>query len=288
MKICGKYTFFAVSISATLRSMTASNKAYFPENSSEAQRLAFKVNPTDVVGRYIAPLCSSPRRILDLGCGPGNITGKLAEFYPQAEVIGVDLSAERIGFAKEANHKLTNCQFETGDATKLRFAEGHFDLVFSRFMVEYFADPLPAIREMARVAAPGAPVIVQDVDSLYDFNEPLTGWPQKEVEAVYSFLRTHFGFDRHVGRKLFRFFGEAGLKNPALNIEGYNVFAGKISPKDREIKLQEFAAISVPLKQANIGIDIDALVEKILAYFDREDSLSFSLLVTASGFKPAT
>ncbi len=40
---------------------------------------------------------SDPRFVVDLGCGPGNLTAALADRWPRAEVVGVDNSAEMIG-----------------------------------------------------------------------------------------------------------------------------------------------------------------------------------------------
>src|SRR5437764_12035185 len=50
----------------------------------------------DLVGRIAA---ERPRRVVDLGCGPGNLTATLAERWPDAEVVGVDNSPEMLGKA---------------------------------------------------------------------------------------------------------------------------------------------------------------------------------------------
>ena len=53
----------------------------------------------DLVGRVGA---DDPRVVVDLGCGPGNLTAALAERWPGAEVLGVDNSAEMIEAAQAA------------------------------------------------------------------------------------------------------------------------------------------------------------------------------------------
>jgi trans-aconitate 2-methyltransferase len=67
----------------------------------------------DLTGRIHA---DSPQRVVDLGCGPGNLTATLARRWPHADVLGLDSSAEML--AKAA--------VETTDAPRLRF--GHADI----------------------------------------------------------------------------------------------------------------------------------------------------------------
>ena len=52
----------------------------------------------DLVSRVGA---TAPRRVVDLGCGPGHLTAALADRWPDAEVVGVDSSPEMIEAAQE-------------------------------------------------------------------------------------------------------------------------------------------------------------------------------------------
>ena len=93
-----------------------------------------------------------PRRILDLGTGTGLVALHLAERFPDAEVVGVDLSS---GMIEEARRKLPpelagRIRFEQGDASALPYEDGAFDLVSLANMIPFFD-------EIARrVAAGGA------------------------------------------------------------------------------------------------------------------------------------
>ena len=89
-----------------------------------------------------------PRRILDLGTGTGVVAFALADRYPEAEVLGIDLSPAMID---EARRKLPaelagRVSFEVGDASALDWPDGEFDLVVLSNMIP-FAD------ELARVTA---------------------------------------------------------------------------------------------------------------------------------------
>jgi len=86
-------------------------------------------------------------RVLDVGCGTGGTTAELAKAVgANGHVLGVDISEPLIGAARA--QKLANARFEVGDAARHRFEAQAFDLVFSRFGVMFFADPVAAFRNI--------------------------------------------------------------------------------------------------------------------------------------------
>jgi ubiquinone/menaquinone biosynthesis C-methylase UbiE len=97
----------------------------------------------------------APRRVLDLGTGTGVVALALAERYPEAEVVGIDLSQ---GMIEEARGKLPpelagRLHFEVGDASALDCPDGDFDLVVLSNMIP-FSD------ELARVTARGGTLVL--------------------------------------------------------------------------------------------------------------------------------
>jgi trans-aconitate 2-methyltransferase len=66
----------------------------------------------DLVGHVDA---EHPRRVVDLGCGPGALTQSLAERWPDAEVVGIDSSAEMLEAAEELSDRPANLRFEHAD-----------------------------------------------------------------------------------------------------------------------------------------------------------------------------
>jgi trans-aconitate methyltransferase len=72
--------------------------------------------------------------ILDLGCGPGNLTEKIAQ--SGADVVGLDSSAEMIGQARRNYPALS---FVLGDAAKMKFRD-EFDAVFSNAALHWMLD----------------------------------------------------------------------------------------------------------------------------------------------------
>ena len=124
------------------------------------------------IGRYIVGVVRKrhpqlqPRRILDLGCGPGLETVALREAFPDAEIHGVDLSAPFVRFAHAwAEDRGIALHFRQADARHTGYPDGHFDLIVSHILFhETWHDILPQIfAEAHRLLAPGGVMLNADV-----------------------------------------------------------------------------------------------------------------------------
>ncbi|MEU2629771.1 MULTISPECIES: class I SAM-dependent methyltransferase [Kitasatospora] len=96
-------------------------------------------------------------RVLDVGCGAGEITCEVARRAAAGRGLGVDLSAAmlRIARRRAAEQGLANVGFEQADAQIHPFPPGEFDLVVSRTGTMFFADHAAAFATIARALRPG-------------------------------------------------------------------------------------------------------------------------------------
>src|ERR1700722_2867515 len=97
----------------------------------------------------------SPKRIIDLGCGPGNSTAVLAERWPDAEIVGLDNSSAMIDKARQAEPKRNWIVADI--RTWARSNDAVFDLVFSNAAMQWVddhAETLPLL--MKHVSSDGA------------------------------------------------------------------------------------------------------------------------------------
>jgi SAM-dependent methyltransferase len=91
--------------------------------------------------------------VIDIGCGTGGTTTALAHAVGIAgHVLGVDISETLVEAARA--HRLENATFVVGDAATHPFKPESYDLVFSRFGVMFFADPVAAFRNIRRALKP--------------------------------------------------------------------------------------------------------------------------------------
>jgi ubiquinone/menaquinone biosynthesis C-methylase UbiE len=105
-------------------------------------------------------------RLIDLGCGSGRITLKIAARCPGLQVVGVDASRAMLRFACRAaeEQKLAGrVFFLRGDAGCLAFLSRKFDFVLCNSVLHHLASPESVLEEMARVAKPGATVLLRDL-----------------------------------------------------------------------------------------------------------------------------
>ena len=96
-----------------------------------------------------------PRRALDLGTGTGRYAIAIARRFPQADVVGADLSERMLGeaWSRLPDDLRERVRFVRADASQLQFRDGEFDLVGLGNMIPFFD-------ELDRVLAPGGRVIV--------------------------------------------------------------------------------------------------------------------------------
>jgi SAM-dependent methyltransferase len=98
-------------------------------------------------------------RVLDVGCGFGDTTLRLAELVgPSGSVLGVDVAPRFIEAAREEAAGIPNVRFEVTDVQASEFAET-FDYVFSRFGTMFFASPVAALRNVRRAVVPGGRLV---------------------------------------------------------------------------------------------------------------------------------
>ncbi|MBE3602879.1 methyltransferase domain-containing protein [bacterium] len=121
---------------------------------TDAQRLARLVEAID------------PRpgdRALEVATGPGHVAMALAARC--GEVVGVDLTPAPLEIARRLSRErgIANVSFELGEADRLRFADGEFQIVVCRFAFHHFENPEAILGEMRRVCAPGGTIAIEDL-----------------------------------------------------------------------------------------------------------------------------
>jgi SAM-dependent methyltransferase len=116
------------------------------------------------MGRYSAQLASQfadfgevrmGQRVLDVGCGPGALTGELVRRVGGDAVAAVDPSEP---FVAAAKHRHPTVDVRLAPAERLPFGDGAFDAALAQLVVHFMADPVAGLREMARVTRSGGVV----------------------------------------------------------------------------------------------------------------------------------
>lgn len=98
-------------------------------------------------------------RLLDIGCGAGEVSLAVAAARPGAQVTGLDLSENLIEAARQRSGEDSRVGFVAGDAAAWQPAGAPFDLLISRHGVMFFAAPPAAFAHLRSIAASGASLI---------------------------------------------------------------------------------------------------------------------------------
>lgn len=100
--------------------------------------------------RALEAVDGSPRHILDLGTGTGSAALVAARWFPDAEVVGADISEEMLAEARRKTppELVGRVRFDQADGAHLPYQDGGFELVTLANMIPFFD-------ELARVTAPG-------------------------------------------------------------------------------------------------------------------------------------
>ena len=259
---------------------------YIMDDPREGQRLLDKVDAPSWIAKYLEPHLQDSRAILSVGCGPGVFLPELAAMRPNAEVVGVDLSPERIQDAQSRLRGVRNARAQVGNAQALPFESGSFDFIFCRFLMEYLPDKQLAVKEMARVCRPGGTILLQDLDGQLLWHYPEDPQLQETIERVVERL-SMTGFDAFVGRKLFHLCYHAGLSGLKVQIDPYHLYAGTID-EEQQLLWRTKLEIAKPQMKKILGSDeaADKYAEHFLEYLRRPDTLTYSCLFSVTGIKP--
>jgi ubiquinone/menaquinone biosynthesis C-methylase UbiE len=97
----------------------------------------------------------SADNVLDIGCGAGWLSRRLAKSVPQGRVVGMDVSDQMIRHARRASVDFENLMFVTGEVEEIPWEPNFFSHVISVESSYYWPDPGAGIRGIFRVLKPG-------------------------------------------------------------------------------------------------------------------------------------
>lgn len=157
---------------------------------------------------------SAGMRVLDVGCGTGEVTYILARLVGNAgDVVGADHDVNALSIArqKSAPEHHANPTFIESDLLSLPKSLGTFDAIVGRRVLMYQADTVAAVSAIAKHVKPNGIVVFQEHDttlvpaSLDEFplHKRAQGWIQQMIKRE--------GADLHIGFNLHRIFTQAGL-----------------------------------------------------------------------------
>jgi trans-aconitate 2-methyltransferase len=146
----------------------------------------------------------APKLVFDMGCGPGNSTELLVERFPEAEVVGLDNSANML---EEARRRVPRARFDVADASNW-VPDNRTDLVFANAIYQWVPEHLSVLPRVLAALPRGGVLAVQVPDNFMEpsheamravaadgaWAERLAGAPRPKLAPVrefYDALKPH-------------------------------------------------------------------------------------------------
>ena len=172
----------------------------------------------------LIPFLGKGARVLDVGCGPGNITIGIADIVKPGAVVGIEPEEKSVFQALETAERqnCTNVSFKVGDGQNLDYDDNSFDISCSHQVLQWTQDPLASVKEQKRVTVKDGWVIARvgywDSSVFYP-PRPVFSKISEILENYYEETPGVFLHHGNAGLRALEWFTKAGLYDIKIGID---------------------------------------------------------------------
>ena len=220
---------------------------------------------------YLLPHLKPGQRVLDFGCGPGNISVGLARAVaPGGELHCVDMAQSQVELAQAlaASQGLDNVRFHVADVTNLPFEDGFFDVAHGHDVLAHVPDTRAALSEVMRTLKPGGIIGCREMICESCFTYPEFGVLEKSWEIFEDIVATDGGHPQ-MGKDLKGHLAAAGFADIRMT-GSFDTYA---SPEDvgfiHELVHRWLLAPEMVETALNYGAGTEELFNLLGAGYDR-------------------
>jgi SAM-dependent methyltransferase len=258
--------------------MSERSLPYVIHSDEECERLEAQARLAHIEDHLRHLPVAGVKRILDVGCGSGSMSRLIARTFPNVEVVGVDLREQYLDYARARARQegIDNLSFERGDVFGLPFADASFDLVWSKYLLQWLREPKAALAEFKRVTRAGGHVVSCDYVGFVVDHYPIDPELERKLRDITTLL-----VDVNIGRKVAPYMIALGFHDVEVAIETDTLFTviGSIDAQRRQNLQTQFQAMAPHV----IGIlgseaNVKELTDRILAHYDDPATCSYTAL----------
>jgi ubiquinone/menaquinone biosynthesis C-methylase UbiE len=189
-------------------------------------------------------------KILDLGCGIGNLTSKIAKLTTQGKVVGIDIDPQMISYAKKQlkEQKIKNLTFAQKDAINLTF-QNEFDAIYSNIVI-HWVKPLKLLFEKLYASLKvGGRIQLDTIFDDSDFDEPEIKDEEPELESKVKISQ--------IDNKILQNFMIKQYYNEIMTLEEFQAYQSQINPNltYKVYKISELTELLSSVGFTDIQID---------------------------------
>ena len=263
---------------------------YLMDSEEENVRLDIKTD-TEAV-RKQADWCGVKpgMRVLDAGCGSGIITSILYDMVqPGGAVVGVDNSEDRIRYAREHHGRYGEIDFQLRDLKGTFDGIGQFDIIWVRFVLEYFrAEGRDIVKSLAGLLNPGGYLCLMDLDHNCLNHYELPHQMERLLYRLMERLDDEYNFDAYAGRKLYSYLYDLGLEDIQVDLVAHRLSYGGIDDQDifNWAKKVEMAATRLGDLFDDYPGGSRAFAEEFEGFLHDPRSLTYTVMMLCKGKNP--
>jgi len=262
---------------------------YLMESEEECLRLEAKTDPALVEQQAIWAGIRPGMRVADLGCASGKTTSILHRIVqPQGSVVGIDFSEERLRYARN-NYSSEGIEFICRDIRQPLDGMGSFDMIWIRFILEYFcSNAFEIVRNASSILKPGGIICVIDLDHNCMNHYGLPERLERTITKCSDILQDKFNFDPYAGRKLYSFLYDLGYNDVAVNVSAHHTIYGTLSATDAFNWKKKIEVVSEKIGPVfnEYGGGCEEFMEEFNRFFSDPRRFSYTPLISVRGRKP--
>jgi ubiquinone/menaquinone biosynthesis C-methylase UbiE len=269
---------------------------YFMETINEGARLHIKTNTSRDYDQLkllgLHKLTRNPT-IIDAGSGSGAVSQVMAKImtraYTASRLILVDGSGVRLREARDhlKRHENIKYKFVEAELNSIPIKTATADFVFCRFVFEYLQDPKSVLSELIRILKPGGRLVVGDLDYNCMTHYPIDPQLEQNLHEILKVLEKQKFIDPFVGRKLYTWFYEAGLKSIRVNLAAHHLFYGSLPKSDDFNWKAKFDQVSKQHIEGKLELSFcpKKFSLKIMEFLRKPERFSYTPLILVEGTK---
>jgi SAM-dependent methyltransferase len=209
-------------------------KDYLMESPDEIVRLEKKTDSEALRRQALWCGIKPGQRVLDVACGPGKTTSILHKMVqPGGHATGIDFSQERISHARNHYGGKSGIDFFVRDFRDSLEDLGYFDVIWVRFILEYYRKESPDIvGNLKNALKKGGYLCLADLDYNCLSHYELPPHLRDILPKIMVRLDEEYNFDTYAGRKLYAYLYDHGFEDIEACLMAHHLIYGKIKDHD--------------------------------------------------------
>ena len=272
----------------SMKISSRNHHGYLMEHNEEAVRLDLKTDAMAIETQALWAGITSGMRVADLGYGSGKTSYLLHSLVqPYGEVVGVDISEDRITYAKKHYNK-EGIQYIQKDIREPLDDLGMFDFIWVRFVLEYYrADSFKIVKNISSILKPGGIICLIDLDYNCLNHFGLSKKLHRTFHGIIKALEKNADFDPFVGIKLYSFLYDLGYQEIDVSMTPHHLIFGEAKDIDT---FNWKKKVEVAVKRSGYQFKeyiggFEEFYEEFLRYFSDPRRFTYTPLISCKGRK---